>query len=100
MATVSFRIEDSVLKDLSKVEKSWQADRSEVLRRLLISSINEWKKQEIIEILRKNKMSLEKAAESLGISLYEIINIASENDINWIGYKKGDLKKELKALGG
>ena len=33
MATISLRVEDSMVGDLEEVEKSWQADRSEVVRR-------------------------------------------------------------------
>ena len=32
--TISVRVDKALLKDLSVIEKNWQADRSEAIRRL------------------------------------------------------------------
>ncbi len=98
--TISVRLDKALLKDLSQIEKNWQADRSEAIRRLLAKAVNSWKVQNALEKLRMHKVSIGKAAEECELSLWEMIDIAKENDIDWTGYSKQDLERDLKVLGG
>jgi len=98
--TISVRLEKSLLKELSIIEKSWQADRSEAVRRLLAKAINSWKMQNTLEKLREHKISIGKAAEECGISMWEMLDIAKEKRIDWTDYSKGDLEKDIKVLEG
>ena len=99
MATISVRVEDSLLKDLGKVEKKWQADRSEVLRRLLVKSMREWKIENALEELRQHQKSIGKVAEECGISLWEMLDLVKEKGIDWTGYSEEDLQRDLAILG-
>lgn len=96
--TVSVRLGKSLLKDLSKIEKNWQADRSEAIRRLLVKSINSWKIQDSLEKLREHKISIGKAAEECNLPLWEMFDLVKENNIDWTGYSKEDLERDLKVL--
>lgn len=98
--TISVRLDKSLLKDLSAIERNWQADRSEAIRRLLAKAINSWKVQYAVEKLREHKISVGKAAEECGISIWEMLDILKENTINWTGYSKEDLERDLKVLEG
>jgi predicted HTH domain antitoxin len=98
--TISVRLDKELLKDLSKIEENWQADRSEAVRRLLAKAVDSWKMQNALEKLRQHKISIGKAAEECGISLWEMLDILKENNIDWTGYSKADLEKDLKILEG
>ena len=98
--TISVRLEKSLLRELSAIEKDWQADRSEAIRRLLAKAVSSWKVQNALEKLREHKVSMGKAAEECKLSLWEMIDLAKENNIDWTGYSKEDLEKDLKVLGG
>src|SRR3990167_6414191 len=98
--TISVRLEKSLLRELSAIEKDWQADRSEAIRRLLAKAVSSWKIQNALEKLRQHKISVGKAAKECGISLWEIIDIAKENNIDWTGYSKEDVERDLRILGG
>ncbi len=98
--TISVRLDKSLLKDLSKIEKNWQADRSEAIRRLLAKAVSSWKMQNALERLREHKISIGKAAEECGISLWEMLDIVKEKDIDWTAYSKEDLEREIKVLEG
>src|SRR3989344_5016839 len=98
--TVSVRIDKSLLKDLSAIEKQWQADRSEAIRRLLSKAVNNWKVEDALEKIREHKISIGKAAEECGISKWEMLDLARENNIDWTGYSKEDLERDIKALEG
>lgn len=96
--TISVRLDRKILKDLTMVEKTWRADRSESVRRLLAEAISSWKIQNALEKLRQHKISIGKAAEECGVSLWEMLELVKEKNIDWAGYSKDDLEKDLKAL--
>ena len=98
--TISVRVDKPLLKDLSVIERNWQADRSEAIRRLLAKAIISWKIQNVLERLREHKISIGKAAEECDISLWEMLDIARDNNINWASYSKEDLKRDIKVLEG
>lgn len=98
MATISLRMEDSLVGELEEVEKSWQTDRSEVVRRLLARSLQEWKLEQALEQLRAGKISLGKAAQQCDLFLWEMLDIVKAHDVDWIGYSEEDLEKDLAVL--
>src|SRR3989338_1801544 len=98
--TISVRLDRELLKDLEEIEKNWQADRSEAIRRLLAKAVDSWKLQNMLEKLRQHKVSVGRAAEECGLHLWEVLDIARENNIDWTGYSKEDLEKDLKVLEG
>ena len=99
MTTISVRIDKTTQEDLKKVKQKWKTDRSEIIRRLLAQAIKEWKIQNALESLSRHEISLSKAAEECDITIWEILDIIKEKDIDWTGYSKEDLEKDLKELG-
>lgn len=96
--TTSVRLGKVMQRDLSKVEKKWQTDRSEAIRRLLAVAIKEWKIQNALGEIAAHKISVGKAAEDCDISIWEMLDIIKEKNIDWTGYSDEDLKKDLEAL--
>ncbi|MBI2550372.1 UPF0175 family protein [Candidatus Woesearchaeota archaeon] len=96
--TISVRLDKSVLKELAEVEDRWQTDRSEVVRRLLASSIHEFKIKTALEDVAAHKKSIGKAAEKCGVSLWEMLELTKERNVDWTGYSGEDLEKDLKLL--
>ena len=98
--TISVRLDKSLLKDLSLIEKNWQADRSEAIRRLLAKAVSSWKIQNALQQLRGHKISIGKAAEECEVSLWEMLDLVKENNIDWTAYSKEDLERDIKVLEG
>ena len=98
MTSISVRIDSSILKDLTKVEKKWQTDRSEAIRRLLVKSVKEWKIENALEEIRQHKKSVGKAAEECELSKWEILELLKNKNIDWTGYSKEDLEEDLIKL--
>ncbi len=84
--------------ELLKIERKLQSDRSETIRRLLITAVDEWKIQNALEELRIGKISMGKAAEECEVSIWEMIERAKEKNVDWIGYSEEDLKRDLELL--
>ena len=96
--TISVRLDRLVLNDLSNIENKWQTDRSEVVRRLLVQSIKEWKIKNALENIGLHRLSMGKAAKECNISLWEMLDLVKAKNIDWTGYSKEDLEKDLKLL--
>ncbi len=96
--TISLRLDKSILKDLSIIEKNWQADRSEAIMRLLVKAVNSWKLQNALEKLREHKISIGKSAEECEVSLWEMLDLAKEGRIDWTAYSNEDLERDLGIL--
>ncbi len=98
--TISVRLDNDLLRDLNKVEKSWQTDRSESIRRLLAEAVQSWKINDVLDKLRQHKISIGKASEECDVSLWEMLDLIRKNNIDWTEYSKEDLEKDLNALEG
>lgn len=98
MATVSLRVHDSLIKQITRIEKRWQADRSEVVRRLLVKSLHEWRIEDALERLKEHKISIGKAAQESGLMLWDLLALAKERGIDWTDYSREDAEKDLAEL--
>ncbi len=97
-STISVRIERPTLHALLQVEKKWHTDRSEVIRRLLDKALKEWRLENALEQLREHKISVGKAAEECEVSLWEMLDLLKQKNIDWTHYSQKDLERDLALL--
>jgi predicted HTH domain antitoxin len=97
MATISVRVDDGMLRDLELLREDAKADRSEVVRRLLDRAIREAKLKRAMQLLREHKISIGKAAELAGVSLYEIIEAMPRYGVH-LGYTVEELRREMRHI--
>lgn len=68
----------------------------------LFSSEEEVKKEAkealVLDLVRRGKISKGKAAELLGINLWDLPVLLSQYDIPWFSYPPEELKKDLEGL--
>jgi|SRR3989338_35299 len=95
---ISVRLGKELENELAKVEKKWQADRSEIIRRLLYKAIQDWKIENALERLSAHKITLGKAAEEAGISRWEMMDIVKERKIDWLGLTPEKVSKEWEMV--
>lgn len=96
--TISVRLDNEMQKAISKVERRWKADRSEVIRRLLADAVKSWKISDSIDEINSGKTSVGMASEECGVSIWEMLDILKAKNSNWTGYGEEDLKKDLEIL--
>jgi len=94
---ISVRLGKELENELAKVEKKWQADRSEIIRRLLYKAIQDWKIENALERLSAHKITLGRAAEEAGISRWEMMDIVKERKIDWLGLTLEDIEEDIKS---
>lgn len=97
MKVITARIAEEHFRDLKLIEREEQADRAEVIRRLLADAIKRWKTKKALDLLREHKITLRKAASIAGVSYVEMLDLASEYKID-IGYALEELEKDVGNL--
>jgi len=92
---VATRLPEYLLSDLEKVEKVEQADRSTVLRKLLVRALVDWKKEHYAKMYAENKLTLERAAMEAGISVREMMDYLKGRKIA-MQYDVEDLEEDMR----
>jgi predicted HTH domain antitoxin len=94
---VGTRLPHSFIVDLDMIEKVEQSDRSSVLRKLLYRAIREWKLEYYAQEYGQTKMTLGRAAEEAGVSIWEMMEYLRQRKIP-AQYSLEDLEHDLALL--
>ncbi|WP_456474200.1 UPF0175 family protein [Candidatus Pyrohabitans sp.] len=100
MGTIAVRVDKNVEKFISDVMNKEGLDKSTTIRKLLDKGIKQWRLERAIDALRSGKVTISKAAEIAGVSLYEMIDIVREKKIDYIHISKADLEEDVHILEG
>jgi len=95
---ISARLSKERVKLIEEIAKEEKVDKSTILDRALEHYTREWKLQKAIESYREGLVTLSRAAEIAGISVWEIIDILSKRKIQ-PQYDIEDFEEDMKALG-
>lgn len=94
MTLVSTRIPEDIEKELAWYAKKEQVGRAIALRKILDRGLKEIKREHAIELYAEGKVTLWKAAEIAGLSLWEMLDIVRERRIP-VKYTVRDTEKDL-----
>ena len=94
---VTVTISDNLLKEIDEIAKERHEDRSAALRQVLSIGINEVKIKDALDSYIRGKVSIEKAAELAGVSIWKIIELLKEKKVP-LRYSAEDAEKEIKAI--
>ena len=95
---ITTRLPEDFLARIKELAEKENLDVSAVIRRLLARALEEEKFKATLEKLSQHKISIGKAARILNSSIWEIIEIAKENNINWARFDKEELEHDLKII--
>ncbi len=91
--TLVTRLPDEYIKNLKEIARKEQLDTSTIVRRLLSKAIEEWKVQFALEELKNHRISIGKAAEIANLSIWDMMALAHESNIDWTGYSREDVER-------
>ena len=97
MRVITARVPDEMFERITELEESEKIDRAEATRKLLFIGIKEIKKEKAIKLLREYKITYRKAAEMMGVAIYELLDIMEKEGIE-VGYSMRDLEKDLEEM--
>jgi predicted HTH domain antitoxin len=94
---VAARLPEALISDIKRIEAVEQADRSTVLRKLLVKAIREWKMEYAARQYAENKLTLERAAMDANVSVREMMEYLKQKKIP-LQYDLEDLEEDMKAF--
>lgn len=84
MGTISARVPDELEAELEAYLEDERLDRSTAVRRLLTEGLEEWRREQALERLESGEVTLTRAAELAGLSVWEFARLAREHDVTWV----------------
>lgn len=93
---ISTRIPEDVARDLKEIEEEEKTDRATIIRKLLVRGIQQWKMERALRLYRGGKVTLWRAARLAGLTLREMMELASREGIQF-QYTQKDLEEDIKA---
>jgi predicted HTH domain antitoxin len=96
METVAVRIPKDIEEELRLVVEREGLDRSTALRKMLEKGLKEWKKELALQLLREGKVTLWKAAEVAGVTIWEMLELVEEEGIS-LPIRAEDVVEDIRA---
>ena len=94
---ISLTIPQELLDKSEEIAKERSEDRSTIMRELLRMGIKQYLIEKGIMLYLEGKVSLEKAAEISGVSIWKFMDVLREKKIP-LRYDLDDIKKEIKEI--
>ena len=95
LKTIAARVPEDIDENLKQIMVEEGMDKSATTRKILELGIHAWRKQKAIELLRERKVTVEKAAEVAGMSVYQFIDILQSERIDYIYISLDELESDL-----
>lgn len=92
---VSLTLPIEILEKSDKIAKERKEDRSTIMRELLSRGLTEYLEKSAVSLYSDGTVSLGRASEIAGVSLWKFIDILKENKIP-IKYDIDDIRKDTK----
>jgi len=94
MITTSVRLPREMIEELDRLSREEGVDRGTLVRRLLSDALREYKIKRALEMYRRGKISLWKAAELAGITYREALEELKRRNIPF-RYGREELEADL-----
>jgi len=94
---VGSRLPEELILDLEMIERIEGTDRSTTVRKLLYKAVGDWKRDHFAHQYASGRMSLARAAEDAGTSLWEMMDYVRRQKLP-AQYDEDDLKKDLDTV--
>lgn len=96
MAIITTRVPEELAKEVERIAQAEALDKSTTIKRLLIKAVEAWKMDHALKLYQEGKISIGKAAEIAGVSLWEILDTILKRKIP-LQITRDDLEEDLKA---
>jgi predicted HTH domain antitoxin len=84
MGTVSARVPEDLEAALAEYVEAENVERSTAVRQLLAEGLTEWRVDRALSALEDGRVTLSRAAELAGVTVWEMRRRADEADVTWV----------------
>ena len=96
MGTIYTRVPEELGTELAAYLEDEKLDRSTAVRKLLSEGLEAWRREQALESLAAGEVTLSRAAERAGMSVWDFAQLAGDRKITWVD---GDhVADDLEAL--
>lgn len=96
MTVITTRVPEDLAKEVERIAEAEALDKSTTIKRLLIQAVRAWKMDYALRLYQEGRVSMGKAAEITGVSLWEFIDIMVKRKIP-LQTSRENLEEDLKA---
>jgi len=96
MTVITTRVPDELAKEVERIAEVEALDKSTTIKRLLTKAVQAWKMDYALKLYQEGRISIGKAAETAGTSLWELMDIIVKRKIT-LQTSREDLEEDLKA---
>lgn len=96
-ATVTTRVPEDTLRQIDEFSADNNMDRATMLRNLIEHGLEDERQKKVLSKYKERKISLQRAAELLGIHLTEMLELIQKEGL-YLDYTEEELKEDLKGL--
>lgn len=93
---VTARVPEDVYEAIERIREEEETDRSTAIERLLERGITEWRLDAAVGRYRDGTVSLGRAAELAGVSVWRLLDVLAERGVE-ANYSEADLEADLPA---
>ena len=84
MPTISARVPEDLEAELEAYLEAERLDRSTAVRKLLAEGLEEWRTERALERFADGEVSLTRAADLAGLSVWEFADLVEDTDDAWV----------------
>jgi len=95
---LNIRITPEMAKEIEYISGREALRKSDIARKWLIDGLRQWKLEQAISHYQKQELTLERAAEDAGLSLYEMMDELQRRNISLDQTTPEDVRAEIRAL--
>ena len=96
-AVVTTRVPEETLREIDELSSRMHMDRATMLRNLIEEGMVAAKREKVLSQYKEHSVSLQKAAELLGIHLTEMIELIQREGL-YLDYSEEELRDDLKGI--
>jgi metal-responsive CopG/Arc/MetJ family transcriptional regulator len=97
LVSLGIRLDKKVIEELNRIADEEHEDRTTVIRKLIASAIEDYKKRRALRKYEQGKISISKAAEDTGLTIGEIEEYMVREGYR-SKYSTQDLQREMELL--
>ncbi len=91
---LSTRVEEAFASEIQQLANEEGLDKSSFLKKIILSGLQEYKIEHAVELFNKKKITLSRAAELADISIYELISLMPDHNME-LHYSTVDLQNDM-----
>src|SRR5712664_3062361 len=82
MQVLTTRIPEDLLKDIQQIEKDERSERAEVVRKLLDTTVIEWKMAKALKMISEGRWTVRRAARFARTTYHEILEKMTDRGVD------------------